>query len=1535
MERLLAARPHFLSLVVAVTAVTAAFVYAFISETPVGEISGRAYSALNKRPIPGARIYLNSVSASDTDDNSNDSDADRIHRYVRADANGRFRIRGVPAGDYKLSANGRKHSGQQRISVQEGDNDTIDIALTRTEAGLAINEHQRVFGTDEEAFLPVSGYADDSHPGPADQMRVQLYRARVSSLLSNKDSAIALQQIGQGDPNDSNESLPDALLKPSGGKPPSRVLTTGYPVKGADSEGFFYQKVSFGHLATGVYLVNIAHAGNSSCAWLLITDMALVVKRASGQLVAYATNMHSGKPLPGVNVFAYRDGRKLAAEHTDREGLAHLTVSEPHPAKNSGDDSGNGDSGDDEGGTSQSFTTFASNGDDEALVSQSLYLGEDNNSFRVCTYTDRPIYRPGQTIQFKGIVRALTPQSADSDAPYRVPTGEPVRVEMRNAAGDRIHDERCTTNSYGSFHGTVELSPEAATGVYTIIATLRGHKYTQDITIASYHKPEFAVTVKPDLDHAVLGDSVRMTISASYYFGAPVAGATVNYSLDRSPDWEADYPDDYDYDPAQDTVTQSSAVDRFYGESMGAGTVVLDADGKAVVTIRTSPHKDSGDMPQQDVYSLTATVHDQSREVTETGQVKVSSGNFRLTVSPDGYVSTPGKPTRLIIHALTYDQKPVTNLPVQIELQRHSWANGTFSDRNVGKLSVVTGQDGFAYTDVTPKYAGSITIRAIATDSSQHRITNSCSIYAAPDEGGDLDVRYTDLQVMTDKRRYVPGDTARVLLNAAQAGEDVLLTIEGSKVFHTQLVEMAHRSVVVQVPVLASYGPNIFIDACYVRNKHFAQSEAPLRVTVPQREIHLAITPDRPAQTASAGGPTLARYEPQDLITYRIHATDSRGAPAKCDLSFGVVDEAIYALMEDDPTRLQEAFYPRRTNSVQTGYSFAIEYLGDANKAEPKIVARKKFPDTAYWEPDIETDSSGDATVAFHLPDTLTTWRATAVAQTMDTRLGRETLKVIVTKPFFVRLETPRYLTQTDQAVITAMVHNETATVQTATVRLRAENLEVAGAGTQQVTVPPGQAVKATWNVSVPGMADATLNVAAWTPPAAGKQYTDAVEIPLPVRPHGREHVVAYAGSITQADSETEVLRLDPNAIPSASRLTIRIDQSPATAIPAAVDYLIGFPYGCTEQTMSRMMPDILVQQAVKKHILPDMLRGRNLTKMVRDSLQRLYRFQHDKGGWGWWKQDDDDAGMTAYVLYGLSVARDAGYPVSQRALDLGLSAASELFKKATNRERAALAYAVARCGNRADAQGMLSAVSFKKIDAAGIAYIAMTDRLLGLSDADALQHLSAAAIETSTMTHWSGSSFTDYNGVEATSLALEAILAANPQDPRADRVLHWLMRSRTGEMWYSTGDTAAAVNGMCAYLTTHPPAVPGGDVRISVNGHPIQQFHLNADTLAEKELVFSAPVSVLRPEKNDVLIERLGSKAQIFYSVALHETIAENPLPPVGPKECSVVREYTKYVRTSKSVMKNSATRLNSQITGTEPGKMTHWEPLQVVFEP
>jgi uncharacterized protein YfaS (alpha-2-macroglobulin family) len=593
---------------------------------------------------------------------------------------------------------------------------------------------------------------------------------------------------------------------------------------------------------------------------------------------------------------------------------------------------------------------------------------------------------------------------------------------------------------------------------------------------------------------------------------------------------------------------------------------------------------------------------------------------------------------------------------------------------------------------------------------------------------------------------------------------------------------------------------------------------------------------------------------------------------------------------------------------VNTGYSFAVEYLGDADKGAPNIDLRKKFPDTAFWQPNVQTDNDGHATISFNLPDNLTTWRATVLAQTLDTSIGREVNKVQSAKDFFVRLEKPRVLTQKDESRLLALVHNNTGEVQTANLQIEAAGLSISGDLRQTMQVQPGAVGQASWAVTADALGDVKIKVKAWTPESKSEsQYTDGVEIALPVRPHGRELLSGFAGQVTAMRPESEVLRLDPAAIPEATRLTVRITPSVISSLVGALDYLVGFPYGCTEQTMSRMLPDILVQRVLRLSGTRDAKLEKELPRMVRDCLARLARFQHSSGAWGWWEYDEDDLWMTAYVLYGLSVAKADGYTVSPEMLSRAREAAAKMVVKANKdkdfNSKMFLLYALALAGDKTTPQAALKDINTYRLGPEGLAYLVLLGKVLGADNTDALAELEKQAVQDEGTLYWKTNRpdyYYEWDATTATAAGLRALLAVNPKDPRSGLVLRWLMMRRTGDYWESTRDTSCVLAALCDYLKSQP-GVPqmGGQVRVRLNGKVIKTYDLTPSAgltgaaATPSDIVLRIPQRLLGAAKNDVTLERVGGTSPVFYSVQLRQTVASEDMAAVAPDNLSIKREY------------------------------------------
>jgi uncharacterized protein YfaS (alpha-2-macroglobulin family) len=182
---------------------------------------------------------------------------------------------------------------------------------------------------------------------------------------------------------------------------------------------------------------------------------------------------------------------------------------------------------------------------------------------------------------------------------------------------------------------------------------------------------------------------------------------------------------------------------------------------------------------------------------------------------------------------------------------------------------------------------------------------------------------------------------------------------------------------------------------------------------------------------------------------------------------------------------------------------------------------------------------------------------------------------------------------------------------------------------------------------------------------------------------------VAQAGSLRAAEKGEQTITITvPKQIdPSETRLEIAVSSGPAGAMLDALPMLAGYPYGCTEQTMSRFYPTIIAADTLKRlgtdleaiakrrqegpkntrrHARPGaalVSDSAELRRMAEAGLERLYNFQHADGGWGWWQNDASSAYMTAYVLTGLQTTRRAGVAVRPRVIERGYDYLLETIK--------------------------------------------------------------------------------------------------------------------------------------------------------------------------------------------------------------------------------------------------------------------------------
>lgn len=601
-------------------------------------------------------------------------------------------------------------------------------------------------------------------------------------------------------------------------------------------------------------------------------------------------------------------------------------------------------------------------------------------------------------------------------------------------------------------------------------------------------------------------------------------------------------------------------------------------------------------------------------------------------------------------------------------------------------------------------------------------------------------------------------------------------------------------------------GRDVFVGAAALGDGNFYANVARVRVPVKNAELSVKVTPAK------------AQYRPGDTgqLTVQVRDTSGKGVPA--EVSLGVVDQAIYLVQADTSPPLLKVFQAPRDNAVGTQASTDFYFetgrlaapapaMSEAAFAQAKDRAaaqtdapRQNFRDTVLWVPHLVTGPDGRATLSVRFPDNLTTWVATARAQTVSPRFGQATATTMTTKDVIARLSVPPFLVRGDTATLTGVVNNTLGQAVSGTVSAQVSGLTPLGAavfGAAGVAVEVGAGNRAQQDLPVRAdrVGNASLTFGVRT---GGAQ--DSLKLPLPIKARGYDTTVTAVGGAGQPVT----LKVPAEANLGAARLRVFVTPSLLGSVAPALEYLIGYPYGCTEQTMSRFLPALLARQALGPGVLPAETRA-ELPRITELGLARLYNFQHEDGGWGFWQYDGSTLEMTAYVTEGLMRAKALGVRVDNEALDraLGYLAATVKGTAEPQGSRAAAFRTLADAG-RANVADLSAFARRTELGPYALANAALALSRAGQKQAaqDVLDRLKAKRTGSggAGFVHWTAPRrnawrwYWEDNDIQTTAAALEALARLEPKSPLIPSVSQWLLRSRQGPRWVSTQDTAQVI---------------------------------------------------------------------------------------------------------------------------------------------
>ncbi len=648
----------------------------------------------------------------------------------------------------------------------------------------------------------------------------------------------------------------------------------------------------------------------------------------------------------------------------------------------------------------------------------------------------------------------------------------------------------------------------------------------------------------------------------------------------------------------------------------------------------------------------------------------------------------------------------------------------------------------------------------------------------------------------------------------------------------------------------------------------------------------------------------------------------------------------------------------------------------NGDSEEPAVVVRSDFRSTVFWQPDVVTSKDGSATVKVKYPDSLTSWKATARAVSAGNQFGIAETNTVTKEPLIVRLEAPRFFVVGDTVTISAVVNNNTAEPMEVRVTLDASGLTVGQASSLspsesnsrnmesgrmpdlQLKVPANGESRADWSAAVKVPGDVKLKVT-----ARGGKYADAMEKTFTAYEHGIEKFIAKSGK-ARGDEITVNLELPHERKEGSTSLSVQVTPSMAVTMLDALPYLADYPYGCTEQTMSRFLPSVITAKTLRDLGLePEDVMSRafggieagsaavthpkgkkNLEKlndMTEAGLKRLYDFQHSDGGWGWWKEGDSDHWMTAYVVWGLSLARDAGVNIKTDVLERGVRYLDEhLVEEEENPDMQAWmlhtysVYILPHKHNRT-LPGKFTARAETNLWNHRDQLNAYTRALFALAEHNLdnperakilVENLENGVIrderpdtsilisgvppglngQSSTVlgtAHWGEDGiywrWSD-GGVEATAFALRAMLAIDPTNALVEPVSNWLIKNRRGAQWNSTRDTAIVVLALNDYLRVSGELKPDIEYEVFVNDSSIAKKKVSGADIFNAPSQFAVDPKLIQ-DSNAIRIKVSRSSKDsrptpIYFAASAKFFSTEEPITPAG-NEIFVKREYYKLV--------------------------------------
>ncbi|MBM3293086.1 MAG: hypothetical protein FJY82_01030, partial [Candidatus Aminicenantes bacterium] len=1167
--------------------------------------------------------------------------------------------------------------------------------------------------------------------------------------------------------------------------------------------------------------------------FLQVTELGITGKFSRENNLLWISELRTGTPASNVEVELRSDANAvLWRGRTDADGLARAPGWKALGLRPIS------------GWEKPRLWVIASRGDDAALLSSDWGTGVEPYRFDIpydwnpepetsagTLFTERGIYRAGETVHIKGILRRR------DAGRWVLPSVREVECEIRDPFGKSVHKAKSPLDAFGSLAFDFETREDAPLGSYDLTAVIPPEgpgrpetRLSESFRIEAFRPAEFEVHLRSLSPSYVFGATYEAEIKANYLFGGVMAGQRADWTLRLNPSGYRP-PGHKGYVFGDEAAAFDEDIQAERSRLIGSGGGELGQDGKLALKIPLLAEKERSTVSAD----LEATVRSPSRrQISNRIQTIVHRGSFYIGLRPRTSFLKKGESLPVEVMAAAPDGRLVSDRRVSLSLVKREW-------RSVRKSGVGGRLEWISETEDTtiatqdfrtkgepvtveflPEKSGLYVLSASAQDEGRNAIATTTYVYVTgadyvPWEREDDDV----LELVADAETYAPGDKARILVKSPYERAKALVTVEREFILESRVLEIQGSTQEIEIPVTSDLIPNAFVSVLLLQGRtSHATSEQVEDVGKPSFKIgylNLKVDPAEKRLTVDVV-PAKAVFKPRDPVEIKIRVRDVRGAGAESSLTVAVVDVGVLNLIGYQTPDPFPSFYGERPLSVDTSetrlhvvgqrhYGEKGENIGGGGAEAARamglseVVLRGDFKSTAYWNPSVLTDASGEADVRFVLPDNLTTFRIMVVAQTKDSLFGRGEASLKVAKPVLLLPALPRFARVGDAFQGGVLVTNHTDKPGKVSLSLQVEGLEADDKGIgREASLAPGESKEILWT-----FAAKTAGRARFAFRAAMGGDSDGLEITIPVEWPRPTETVGFFDETETAKEETIVLPGD--VFPDAGGIDFQASASALNGLEASLAYLTDYPYLCLEQRLSSVLP-YLVAPLIIRDLKLTTLSQDEVETMVRRQLREIYAHQKDGGGFSLWPDSAFESPfLTSYAAFAMLKAFEAGYPIDRGRLNAALDylrvflrskydpAASPYDRRGWATTQAFALYDLALAGRFEPAYGEKLFQERSQLSLFGRAMLLKAlfqgQGSLGARETLVGEFLNAARV-TASSAHFeeadeSRLGWIYSSNTRTTAVILQALVETGNRNPLLPDAARWLVEKRRSGRWAST----------------------------------------------------------------------------------------------------------------------------------------------------